>query len=189
MEMEVKVEEGELRCSIMGYSPKVESPNLFIETTSRHYLTFRTRYTGVASTARWLFRSGNSPSPDQQLVLNMNHWSTRSPIRIIDATSFGSFGSNNHLYNFDALMDGNPYTFYRSNSNAGIFFIFDLQDQRWVSSLRILPFGDSSSPKNCILQSSMTTGVGAFQTVISFTLVIFYILYNVQFNDVNITVC
>mmetsp|Transcript_6182 Transcript_6182/g.8636 ORF Transcript_6182/g.8636 Transcript_6182/m.8636 type:complete len:1059 (+) Transcript_6182:817-3993(+) len=168
MDMEVKVREGELRCSIIGYSPKVESPNLFIETTPRHYLTFRTRYTGVASTARWLFRSGNAPSPDQQLILNMNYWTTRSPIRIIDATSFNS---SHPQYNFAALVDADPYTYYRSNSNAGIFFIFDLQNHRWVSSLRILPFGDSSSPKNCILQSSMTTGVGAFQTVTSFTLV------------------
>lgn len=81
MNMEVKAENGELRCSIIGLSPKLESPRLFLNVSHRHYVIMRAKYLGAAQDARMLLRSGGSPSPNKQLDLgtlftglNVFHW-------------------------------------------------------------------------------------------------------------------
>ena len=166
MEMVVSVSNGELRCSILGYYPKIESPDMFVTTTPRHYVTLRARYSGAAVSAQWLIRTGNSPSPIQQSLLNMDSWGSTMKVQIIDGTGFRAPEN----YNFHAMVDMNPYTFLSINHSSA-FFVFDLGQYRWINSLQILPYGNQASPKDCVLQYSITTGVGPFQTVSSFTLV------------------
>ena len=166
MEMRVSISSGSLRCAILGYTPKIESPNVYIETTPRHYITFRASYGGAADSARLLIRTGNSPSPDQQSLMNREYWTSRLPMKIIDGTGF----SDPTPPKFSLLVDSDPYTYFSTSNTAG-FIVFDLQDYRWITSISVLPFGDSSSPKDCVLQYSITSGVGPFQTVSSFTLV------------------
>eukprot|EP01035_Chromulina_nebulosa_P024544 gene24544-31964_t len=165
MEMRVSISSGSLRCAILGYTPKIESPNVYIETTPRHYITFRASYGGAADSARLLIRTGNSPSPDQQSLMNREYWTSRLPMKIIDGTGF----LDSVQPKFSLLVDSDPYTYFSTSYTAG-FIVFDLQDYRWITSISVLPFGDSSSPKDCVLQYSITSGVGPFQTVSSFTL-------------------
>ena len=167
MEMRLSISSGSLRCAVLGYTPKIESPNVFIETTPRHYITMRASYAGSADSARLLIRTGSSPSPDQQSLMNREYWTSRLPMKIIDGTGF----FNPVQLNFSFLVDSNPYTYFSTNYTVG-FIVLDLQDYRWITSISVLPYGDSSSPKDCLLQYSITSGVGPFQTVSSFTLVI-----------------
>jgi hypothetical protein len=68
------------------------------------------------------------------------------------------------------LVDGQPATYFLSQASAGVSVVLDMGDARWVTALRITPIGDSRTPQRCVLQHSITGGVGPFETVRSFTL-------------------
>ena len=46
MDMEVTIGGGELRCSIKGPNPRIESPNLLLQVGNLHYIIIRARYQG-----------------------------------------------------------------------------------------------------------------------------------------------
>lgn len=46
MDMEVTIGGGELRCSIKGPNPRIESPNLLLQVGSLHYVIIRAKYQG-----------------------------------------------------------------------------------------------------------------------------------------------
>jgi hypothetical protein len=70
----------------------------------------------------------------------------------------------------ESIADGDPQTYFLSNSSNAVNVVFDLGNQRWVTALRITPIGDTRSPKRCLLQQSYTSGVGPFETVKAFTM-------------------
>ena len=178
MNMEVKSVDGELRCSIIGFNPKLESPRLFLNVSRRHYVVMRAKYLGAAQDARLLLRSGGSPSPAQQLDLSHSYWSERQRMVPISASTAststvqltpGSVSSG--LPHDKALLaDGRAETYYLSTSSKAVNVVLDLGSQRWVTALRMSPIGDSRSPKRCVLQQSVTNGVGPFETVKTFTI-------------------
>ena len=46
MDMEVTIDGGELRCSINGPFPRIESPNLMLQVGPLHYAIIRAKYQG-----------------------------------------------------------------------------------------------------------------------------------------------
>lgn len=89
---------------------------------------------------------------------------TPHPTHVSELLESPSFNTVCHL------TDKNPYTYYLSQASSGIFVVFDLSASRWITSISILPIGDSRSPRRCVLQRSVTGGVGPFLTVSSFSL-------------------
>lgn len=165
MNMEVKSENGELRCSIIGFTPKVESPRLYLNISRRHYVVMRAKYIGAAKDARLLLRSAGAPSPNQQLDIGTSHWSQRQ--RMIPISSSAATST---LYERANLADDDLQTYFLSAGSTAVNVVLDLGSHRWVTALRIVPIGDQRSPRRCILQKSITGGVGPFETVRAFTM-------------------
>lgn len=164
MNMEVKCENGELRCSIIGFSPKLESPRLFLNVSRRHFVIMRAKYIGAAQNARLLLRSGGVPSPNEQLILGTSYWSHAQ--RMIPISSSPA---NSTVYDKAGIADDDLQTYYLSQTSVAANIVLDLGSHRWVSALRLVPVGDIRSPKRCLLQKSITSGVGPFETVKAFT--------------------
>jgi hypothetical protein len=164
MEMQVHVENGELRSHIVGPNPHMDSPNLFVQTSTRHYVVMRMMYMGPSTTGNLLLRTGAGPSKSFQLDQTTTNWNDVAPIKAIQGS-----GAISAAHSIEMLADNNPYTYYASASSAGAYVVFDLQQFRWISSFSILPFGNTTSPKRCLLQKSGSTGMGPFITVASFT--------------------
>lgn len=165
IDLSAKEEKGELRCSIVGYNPQLDSPNLFLTISQRHYLVMRSRYDGTATKARLLLRSGSVPSPREQNVARLAYWSERQPMVAI--VSSEPSNSNSSMAN---SVDGDEYSLFRTNSTVNSFMTFDLGSFRWITGVRILTSGDESSPRRCLLMRSTTTGVGPFEIVTMITL-------------------
>lgn len=176
MNMEVKAEYGELKCIIKGLSPKLESPSLFLSISTRHYAIIRAKYKGSSQNARLLLRSGGTLSPNEQLLVSKSYWEQRQSIVIVSASPSATQPHNlsydkpyNQSFLPSNLVDGQPETYYLSNNSAGVSIVIDLGTYRWINGFRVLPYGDNSSPKRCLLQYSITTGLGPYQTALSFT--------------------
>jgi len=165
MQMEVRVEGGELRSTIIGDSPHMDSPHMLIDATSRHFVTIRMMYFGGATRGILMLRSGPGIADTVQMDHNSLYWGDR-----VAATSFSDSGSVNAGNSSAMAVDGNVYTYWSSSTPKAAFVILDLGDTRWITELIILSKGDSNSPKSCLLQKSITAGVGPFETVMSFTL-------------------
>jgi hypothetical protein len=164
MQMELNSINDELRCSIVGVSPNIDSPLLFIDVTRRHYIVMRMMYFGNNRKAKFLLRSGVSVSGRAHLDHKTSYWGNRLQTSALYATTAVD---NDH--SMEKIVDGDKYTYYSANQPAGVFITFDLGDNRWIKELRMLPVGDDNSPKRCLLQLSMTTGMGPFETVQAFT--------------------
>ena len=67
MQMQVSVESGELRASIIGDSPNMDSPLLKIDTTQRHFCVIRIQYLGGSSKASLMLRNGPGLSDTVQM--------------------------------------------------------------------------------------------------------------------------
>ena len=59
VQMDTRVEAGELRGSVRGFNPKFDSPLLFLDVTSRHYVVMRMMYFGGATTGTLLMKSAS----------------------------------------------------------------------------------------------------------------------------------
>ena len=103
IDLESRVDGGELRLSITGWNPRIDSPSLFLNITSRHYLIMRSRYGGIASNAQWLFRTGVALSPAEQLLIRTSYWTSRGPIKAIADTGYAAASSSR-----DLAVDGDP---------------------------------------------------------------------------------
>lgn len=164
VDVDPRVESGELRLSITGWNPKIDSPSLLLNLTTRHYLVMRARYNGIASQAHWLLRTGSTVSPAEQLLVRTSYWTSRVPLVAISDTGI-SVGNNTK----DKLVDGDPYSFYNA-SVVPYSVVFDIGSFRWITKLRIIPMGGYNSPKSCVLLYSITSGVGPFRNATVFTL-------------------
>jgi len=163
MQMELTVVNGEMRASIMGRNPNVDSPQLFIGVTDRHYAVIRMMYYGDCSGARLLMRSGSSPSGRAHNDHSLASWSGRQPVK---AVSSSPAADTNHTMN--KAVDGDQYSYYKSASSAGVYVVFDLGTSQWIREVKILPSGDNNTPKRCLLQMSSTNDQGPFTTVATF---------------------
>ena len=166
MGMEVVSINDELRCSIIQEYPNIDSPQLFLKLTSRHYIVMRMSYFGASSTAKFLLKSGTGVSGRSHRDHGRSYWSTKTTPSIIGS----SISVNDTLYDKSNVVDNDMYTYFLSNSTSGTYIILDLHTSRWIKELRILPIGNENSPKRCLLQRSITTGSGPFETVKSFTI-------------------
>lgn len=163
--MEAAVAGSELRCSITGQNPVLDSPSLFFNVTNRHYVVMRAQYKGQSTQGRLLLRSGVAPSPESQNNPITGYWESRQ--RTVPAVGTTVPASSSH--SADMLFDENPYTYYLSNSPKLTQIIMDLKSFRWIVGLKILPYGGNISPRRCLLMYSTTTGIGPFKTALSFT--------------------
>ncbi len=164
MQMEVSSIMDEMRCSIIGNSPNIDSPLLFLDVTRRHYIVMRMMYFGNNKQAKFLLRSGSSVSGRSHLNHKTSYWGLRLPMQALFATK-----ATANAYSMGMLTDGDKYTYYEAQQPGGVFITFDLGDNRWIKELRLLPIGDNRSPKTCLLQRSRTAGMGPFETVAEFT--------------------
>mmetsp|Transcript_14047 Transcript_14047/g.30832 ORF Transcript_14047/g.30832 Transcript_14047/m.30832 type:complete len:963 (-) Transcript_14047:82-2970(-) len=163
MNMEVKAQGGELRCSIIGQSPFIESPRLFLNVTRRHVVVIRAKYLGSATEGRLMLRSGGAQSADEQLLSGKAYWADKHRVVPISGLDGGAAATDLAL-----LADGLQESYYLSAASEGVSVVLDLGAHRWVSALRLQPIGDSRSPQRCVLQQSVSQGVGPFKTVRSF---------------------
>ena len=165
MQMELTVINGEMRGSIVGDNPKVDSPLLFIGVTDRHYTIIRMMYYGESYNARLLMRSGSSPTGrGHNENNNPAYWNGKQAVQAVDSSP----SANETTHSRSKSVDGDKYSYYLSSSPAGVFVVFDVGDAQRIREVRILPSGDSNSPKRCLLQMSTTNGQGPFTTVTSF---------------------
>jgi len=165
MNMQPRVENGELRTSLFGTdSSWIESPQLFLDITNRHYIVIRMMYFGSSITGNLFFRNGNEISNSETVDPSRHSWKNRQTM--ISISSSPSTAGNT----MDKAVDNNKYSYYESTTSSGVYIVFDLKDTRYVSTLKIITSGDTYGPKNCLLQSSSTSGVGPFKTVKEFTL-------------------
>lgn len=162
-EMSVKVESGELICIIEGINPALESPSLLLSVDPRQYLIFRAKYIGAAKNARILLRSGMKESPDYQTLPSKSYWTARQNMVALSDT-----GSTSDEHSRDMLIDEDLYSYYESELPSVVTLIFDLQDYRLITGLKMTSVGGENSPRRCILQQSLTTGIGPFETIITF---------------------
>ncbi len=167
MQIDSRIENGELRASVRGGNPNIDSPNLFIDVSKRHYVVIRMMYMGGETKGKLLLRSGSIPSAGnaKNTDHSRNYWYNE-----ITATPISSSVTYGSSYSMDKITDNNVYSYYLSNDNKNVYVTFDLGEYRTITSMKILSSGDSNSPKRCLLQKSMTSGVGPFETVASFTL-------------------
>eukprot|EP01033_Poteriospumella_lacustris_P010559 gene10559-7511_t len=163
--MEAAVAGGELRCSIKGDNPILDSPSLFLNVSNRHYVVMRAKYNGQSTQGRLLLRSGVAPSPEPQNNPITAYWEGRlQTVPVVGTTDAAS-----SLHTADMLFDDDPYTYYVSNTTKLTSVVMDLRSFRWIVGLRILPYGGNKSPRRCLLMYSTTTGIGPFKTALSFT--------------------
>ena len=64
----------------------------------------------------------------------------------------------------DNLVDASYSTYWNALRATTEWVVLDVGDVRWITALTIQSSGNLSSPKNCLLQSSLTTGAGPFTT-------------------------
>lgn len=160
--MVTHIESGELRGTIVATEPTIDSPSIYIKTTKRLFAVIRMRYQGEATEAQLLCKGGSVQMSSLHMGAETSNWGFRHL-----PTSFASSSGNESVHN---LMDDNPYTKWTSNQNFSEYVIFDLGNDRWINTLGIQSDGSSSSPQNCILQSSISAGAGPFKTVATFRL-------------------
>lgn len=167
MNMAPRVQNGELRASLFGKDPSwIESPQLYLDVTNRHYVVLRMMYVGSSIAGTLFLRSGTDISNSETVDPSRHSWTDRQVMQAISSSPSTSSATNMHKIN-----DNNIYTYYESfNTSGGVYIIFDLKDPRYVSTIKILTSGDNHGPKDCYLQSSTTSGVGPFKTVVKFTL-------------------
>lgn len=164
-QMSTIVQSGELQCTIEGFEPTLDSPSLYLQVSDRHFVIMRIKYSGVATSARMLIRSGSNLSPEEQRIFDKSHWTGRQPME-----AFYDSGAANESENYTrhAMVDNNPYTYFLSASPSVVTVRFDLGDFRYINALHMTAVGGANSPKKCIIQMSVTTGIGPWKTVSTF---------------------
>lgn len=162
MQMDVTVEGGELRGSVRGLSPRMDSPIMFLQATRRHYVVVRMMYFGGAEKGQLLLRYGTSVSNREHRDFSKAAWENKVP-----AVAVAASGNTDQMPH---ISDDSLYTMWSSGTQYGSFVVLDVQSARWITSLKITSSGDENSPKKCLLQKSLTSGAGPFVTVTSFTL-------------------
>ena len=77
MQMDVHVEGGELRGSIRGFSPHLDSPLMYLQTTRRHYVVIRMMYFGGADKAQLLLKYAPAVSDRELKDYSKSSWNNK----------------------------------------------------------------------------------------------------------------
>jgi hypothetical protein len=163
MGMEFRVEDGELRASINGWSPHFDSPGMILTTTRRHYAVFRMMYFGACTRGHLLLKYGPSVSNSRHVDDKKSNWAAPQPLSIVDVS-----GGRESV---EMLVDPSQYTAWQSNKTRMVsWVILDAQEFRWTTSLKIMTSDGDDAPRRCLLQKSVTSSAGPFVTVVDFTL-------------------
>jgi hypothetical protein len=181
-QLDCHVTNGELHATIQGSllsettsPPHIESPSMLLSFSSRHYVMLRMMYYGSSSNGRLLLKSG--PSLSDSAVSKQSVW--YEGFRTIGVDASSAMKDNPLSLSLDQI----PQTYFLSNASSGVYVIYDLESPRWVNSIKILPLGNENSPRRCLLQRSLSSGVGPFETIHRFTLSKSEIDYNQYFAD------
>jgi hypothetical protein len=164
MQMEVRVENDEMRASIVGWEPAIESPPLVLDVTRRHYVVFRMMYYGGADTAQLMLKSGASRMDRDRLDWSRSYWSFRLRHPKVYAQSPNSILAHS---NMSYAVDGDPKTVWMASidETSNVYIDLDMEERRWVSAVRLkVPLG-TSTPHHCLLQRSRVHSTGPFETV------------------------
>ena len=138
----------------------LDSPLLNLELTPFSYIVMRVQYYGIPVKALMQLMMGPAdPNQPQYLI----PWTARQALKVLEDSGHVANASSSNA------VDGDVYSFWEVNQTVGAFIIVDLGGERSINEIRLLTFSDTS-PKRCLLQISMTSGVGPFHTVASFTL-------------------
>jgi len=111
MQVDFRVENGELRGVVLGPTPVVDSPIMYLQTTRRHYAVLRMMYYGSATQGQLLYKGGTGLSSSKHLDFKTSYWQQRLPVTITQASSGGG------NYSADNLIDSNPYTLWQSHKS------------------------------------------------------------------------
>jgi len=74
MQMEVRVEHDELRASIVGHYPNIDSPPMYLDITRRHYVVIRMMYYGSADSAQLMLKSGAREIKRDRIDYSRSYW-------------------------------------------------------------------------------------------------------------------
>ena len=169
-ELIARVEAGELRASLLDRHPVLDSPFVALNITPVHFVVLRMKYTGTPALGRLLFLTPDISSNSSSSSLFVSEsfldipWVARQPPSVVSsAASLSNHPASN-------VVDGDLTTYFESSITSGAFIIFDLKDYRSVDQINLLSPANTTSPRRCLLQRSLTSGVGPFTTVTSFTL-------------------
>lgn len=164
MQMDLRVENHELRASITGWEPSIDSPPLVLDVTRRHYVAIRMMYYGGADTAQLMLKSGPNRMDRDRIDWGESYWwTTRLPKADIIRASHEVNGYPKE----NAVDEGVSGTSWMANIDAlnTPYIDLDFKTRLWVTSVRLtVPNGDSS-PKRCYLQRSRVHSTGPFETV------------------------
>lgn len=158
-EMEIRVEQDELRCNIVGHEPKLDSPPIFLDVTRRHYVVFRMMYYGSADSARLMMKSGASRIKSDRIDFTRSYWTNRVP-PIVIGVSNEQPGRNKEY-----AIDGNSDTYWEASPAIGAYIDLDIKEARWISAVKLTPLIGDASPERCYLQRSRFHSTGPFETV------------------------
>jgi hypothetical protein len=147
MQMEVTSIMDELRCSIVGASPNIDSPLLFLDVTRRHYIVMRMMYYGNNRKAKFLLRSGSSVSGRSHLDHKTSYWGLRMQTQALFATA-----ATDDAHSMGMAVDNDKYTYYEANQPGGVYVTIDLGDNRWIPpkvSAAALTHGGYGALRDC----------------------------------------
>ena len=162
MQMEVRVENHEMRASIVGWEPAIDSPPLALEISRRHYVVLRMMYFGGADTAQLLLKSGSERMNRDRIDWGSSYWMRRlaSPLAMRASGEESGFPVGN-------AVDGLKTTEWTTAMNTAStpYMDMDMEERRWVTSVRLMVSLGENTPKRCYLQRSRVHSTGPFETV------------------------
>jgi hypothetical protein len=162
MGIQLRVENGELRGIISKRNPHIDSPIMFIQSSSRHYLVLRMMYFGGAKKGNLLLKYGPSPTNSKDVDYLKDKWTNDVPhLKYVSCS-----GGTNPEYAVDKSLSTEWY----SNTTYGNWIVIDSIDYRWVVGIQFSTSGLDSGAKRVLLQQSVTSGNGPFTTVATFNL-------------------
>jgi len=163
MQMEVRVENHELRASVVGWEPAIDSPPLALDVTRRHYVVLRMMYFGGADTAQLMLKSGGAYRVDRDRV----DWGSSYWVRRLQSPRALSASGEEPGYPVANAVDGKEGTSWvaRFDPLATPYIDMDMDERRWVTSVHLFVELNSNTPKRCYLQRSRVHSTGPFETV------------------------
>ena len=164
--MQTRLENGELRGVIIGRTPVIDSPIMYLQTNRRHYAVIRMMYYGEATEGQLLYKGGPAPTSSEHLDFKRSYWQGRQPLKVFQTSSGEALQDN--------LVDDSYMTHWNAAKGFTEWVVLDVGDVRWINSITVQSGGNFTldgggvcrecSPKNCLLQASLTNGAGPYTT-------------------------
>lgn len=156
-----------------SYYPGILSPPLFLSIEEVHYLVIRMKFLGMANLARILLKTGSSINGNAyENSFDDDYWTSLMEPKVLSDSGAIDYEPSLTPYSSNLTIDSNRYTYFLSKVSKGANIIYDMGSSRWLNTIEILNLGEenNNSSRKCLLQKSLSSGVGPFQTVITFAL-------------------